>query len=971
MQALAAFPGRLVVIAVIFFAENVNASQEIGGEFRLKLSQVLSVPVAVEEKRPANQSERIRVAGFRLRGNTVFPDRELLDLIADGVGKTLTLEQIEHRVARIGSYYHSRGYVLARAYVPGQTIQDAVVEVVVAEGRLGNVMVDTGKVRGIDAQRIDSIVAPLRDGSRVAHMPSIERALLILSSLPGVTARGTLQRGTQADTADLLIELESGDRLEVSSAIDNFGTPYTGRQRLSVEVRMNGLAGNGDQASIQATQSSADLMSVHAHYEMPLGSDGMRLSLSYATLDYRLGEEFSAAGAAGHSAVAGVSVQSPLVLSRRQNVTLIAGAERKVLSEQVDAAQSRAEKTIYSANVGLRGNRQDEWLGGGASSYAAMLAFGQLSGELAEPSAAALRRRFTKLNWEAGRSQQLMPGLLLSGLMRGQLSSTNLDPSEKFFLGGPTGLRAFESGEGTGDQGIMANLDLRYNLGTAMSITGFIDAGRVQINKEQFLAGPNRWSASDAGVGLGWNFGTAASLSAVYATQINANMPGSDDERRHRLWLLLSMTPDLWKGFASSADSAGPTAFETQTEVADAGSGIKIGGSLDSLFILSGARGATAAGLTGASQASSPTGASDFSQQTFNNKAAVSFRGEEYLGSGMRAWFQIESGTSGTGQITISAGNTGVALESRPHGTLLFSQQWDTPYKFEAARLDPFDAEHFSSLFSLLGTPGFAINSANQAGPVSTPDVRNSDDAAFTRRQGNSVQYWSPSFAGWSSRLVYSGGADPLHVLAGKPLLWGGSVRRQSGPLEFFGAYERHVNYYGITSLGMNTRGVGSPIGPLSNSTSRDDGLEFGIAYQFGSTKVSAMWERLRYREDGVVPGNAPDLQSYQRDAVWTGIKQQIGRFVLKATYGVASAGRCTALLRGDPAPPCTTQGLGASMYSLGATYLFSNRTSVYAEHARIRNNPFSRYNFTSSGISGLSVGADPYAFGFGIAHNF
>jgi predicted porin len=81
-------------------------------------------------------------------------------------------------------------------------------------------------------------------------------------------------------------------------------------------------------------------------------------------------------------------------------------------------------------------------------------------------------------------------------------------------------------------------------------------------------------------------------------------------------------------------------------------------------------------------------------------------------------------------------------------GTVFYGQ-WDTPYYYAAQfvgpirGLNPFDN-------AVTGNPGFNIPVVTTQGGRATARA----DAVFIRRQGNSIQYWTPTWHGLSARLA-------------------------------------------------------------------------------------------------------------------------------------------------------------------------------------------------------------------------
>jgi len=104
--------------------------------------------------------------------------------------------------------------------------------------------------------------------------------------------------------------------------------------------------------------------------------------------------------------------------------------------------------------------------------------------------------------------------------LSGQQASKNLDSSEKFSLGGANSVRAYPQGEGIGDQGYLATLELRHNVTGDLQGTLFYDTGSITINRDPFGApAANSLRLSGAGVGVNANLaGTLIKISVARRT---------------------------------------------------------------------------------------------------------------------------------------------------------------------------------------------------------------------------------------------------------------------------------------------------------------------------------------------------------------------------------------------------------------------------------------------------------------------
>jgi hemolysin activation/secretion protein len=135
-----------------------------------------------------------------------------------------------------------------------------------------------------------------------------------------------------------------------------------------------------------------------------------------------------------------------------------------------------------------------------------------------------------------------------------QFASKNLDSSEKMSLGGPSGVRAYPTGEASGDEGYRYSLDLRYNLGN-MPFFGditpliFYDYGRIKQFKNTSASTTaitnNEYSLSGYGLGLeavnSNNFSLKFIAAHTNGGNPGASTQGNDSDGRSdntRYWIL-------------------------------------------------------------------------------------------------------------------------------------------------------------------------------------------------------------------------------------------------------------------------------------------------------------------------------------------------------------------------------------------------------------------------------------------------
>jgi hemolysin activation/secretion protein len=463
----------------------------------------------VQTREPAaadtSSAQRFLVTRIRITGAAVIATAELHALVADLEGKTCSLADLDAGARRITQYYRSRGYSVARAYVPAQEVKQGLVTLAVLEGRIGERrLVNESRLSDANAAAHVGVIEP----GTVVRDDSIDRMLLLLNDTPGVGgSRATLQPGASVGTSDLLVTLAPGPAYSGTVSVDTYGNRYTGTNRASATLRLNSPLHLGDQIIASGLTSNEHLDYGRLAYQVPLGAQGLHLGAAYADTRYRLGKEFSPLGAHGVATSRSAYAIYPFVRSVRGNVYGTFTRERKSLSDAVDATAAIDDKRVEVNNFGLAGSFQDNLARGGLSTFELSLVAGRLDirsdvARAIDQLSAQTEGAYTRAYGSVSRLQRITDSMALSVAFSGQVANKNLDSSEKFALGGAYGVRAYPQGEGLGDSGYLTSVELRRDLGQKIQGLLFYDSGFVSISRYPFSSTQNIRYLSGVGAGL-------------------------------------------------------------------------------------------------------------------------------------------------------------------------------------------------------------------------------------------------------------------------------------------------------------------------------------------------------------------------------------------------------------------------------------------------------------------------------------
>ena len=478
-----------------------------------------SLPVA-----PTPTVNAFRVNDLRLNGAQTLSSDELKSVTQPYIGRDVTLGDLEALAQAITAQYRARGYFLATAIVPVQTVRDGIVEISIIEGRLGKVEVNVAADAPMSEARVRGFLSGLAVGEAV-NAPVYERSMLLLSDQPGIRVSSGLQEGTQTGTTDLSVDVVAVPRWAFTAEADNHGTLESGRYRAGGTARWLSPFGIGDNLDMRVMVSNSTALQFgRLAYEAPIGTSGLRAGIGLSRVAYALGGNFVDLDARGTANVLDFALNYPLIRQRQQNLFLRLTADTKNLTDEMRAVAFTSKKKVHGFGLGWTWERRDDVLGGGYWASSGTLYHGTLhiEDEVSLQHDAGIAGRhtegaFSKGTFQLSRLQSIVDRHSLYLSVGGQAASKNLDASEKLSLGGARAVRAYSSSEALVDQGLIGTVEWRWSYNAELSPFAFYDAARGKYARSPTaFDGPNNISLRGYGLGVSWarsgNFAINATL---------------------------------------------------------------------------------------------------------------------------------------------------------------------------------------------------------------------------------------------------------------------------------------------------------------------------------------------------------------------------------------------------------------------------------------------------------------------------
>jgi len=313
-------------------------------------------------------------------------------------------------------------------------------------------------------------------------------------------------------------------------------------------------------------------------------------------------------------------------------------------------------------------------------------------------------------------------------------------------------------------------------------------------------------------------------------------------------------------------------------------------------------------------------GAADTSNGVLNsNSSRFGIKGNEDLGGGLKAIYQVESGgfnaDDGSSGLSGTLRNTFMGFSGSSWGSVKFGRH-DAPVKDLSRKIDAFNEE--------IGDMRIGVGYAR-----------------FDNRVNNMVRYDSPSFSGIQFALLYSASETNTDITT------------TSGPSA--GITSGNVTW----SQGPMYLGLGYEVHNFHNSGLKEES-DIRLAGKFDVTPafyLAAMYDNV----SNLAGADSIDGSTW---ALGGGFKMANNTF--KAQF-----------LKVD-ATDNTTPDNGATGWAIGVDHNFSKTTKVYLDYAKVDNDDGSAVNISSSyaghgtgGVPTVAAGKSPSGFSLGMQINF
>ncbi|MBS0627353.1 MAG: ShlB/FhaC/HecB family hemolysin secretion/activation protein [Verrucomicrobia bacterium] len=405
--------------------------------------------------------KKIFIHQIAIKGNESIATKEIVSWLKDYLDKDLSLREIYEICHVIDHHYAKKGYFLARAYPPPQTIENGELLLEVIEGKLGNIQVIGNKY--YSESFIKSYFTSLQN--KALRYEDFLHALMLLNENTDLMAGALFEKGEEFGCADLILRVNDARPLHLYLNGNNYGKNLTTNVRAGGRLDWGNVITQGDKISIaEVVGFPVDaLYFTDVNYTVPLNRKGTSLEAAYLFSKFKI-EELTSLHLKGRSDIATLKVNQALIRNRSLSIDLFSYFDYKQIQNFVLSHRTSFDK-LRVLTVGALLDHFTPSQGRDYLNVQFSAGIPNFLGGLKPVDSESSRKggggRFFLLTADYDRIQHLPKDCFLYFHTSGQLSPSRLTLPEQIYIGGIDTVRGFPLAVALGDSGYYVNFEFR------------------------------------------------------------------------------------------------------------------------------------------------------------------------------------------------------------------------------------------------------------------------------------------------------------------------------------------------------------------------------------------------------------------------------------------------------------------------------------------------------------------------------
>lgn len=289
------------------------------------------------------------------RNNQEVAADELAHILKNYVGKEVSLSDLSNLANEISEFYRHNNYLVAKAILPPQEIEQGTVKILLLKGNVGEIRLQNHSA--LSNKFVSRLSNTTVNTSEFILKDELEKFALTINDVPGVNAGLQLSAGKKVGEANLLIKINDAKRFSGYVSVDNQGNKYTGRYRLAAGTKVNNLTGWGDELKLDLLSSNqANLKNARIDYSSLIDGYSTRFGVTANYLHYKLGGNFKSLQSQGHSHNLGAYLLHPTIRTPNFRLSTKVSFNHQNLTDAQQAVTVKQKRKINSLTVGIDGS---------------------------------------------------------------------------------------------------------------------------------------------------------------------------------------------------------------------------------------------------------------------------------------------------------------------------------------------------------------------------------------------------------------------------------------------------------------------------------------------------------------------------------------------------------------------------------------------------------------------------------------
>jgi hemolysin activation/secretion protein len=434
----------------------------------LQTKEVKAPEIEYEKEKPAApvpSGVSFALKDVKITGSTLFKPEDFLPLYKKYIDKEITFDEVNEIVDNVKAKYKERGFLTTSVYIPEQQILGGVIEIRVAEGKMGRLLIEGNKwfTKNIFGKYIHA------KKNEILNIKTLQMDLLRLNQNPDLEVRTVIAAGQEPQTSDITLKVKDNFPYHLGTGADNQGTRFSGDYRASAFGRSTNFTSNNDFLffnSVASADSSGDFMT----YVTPIDTMGTKFGFDFSYFTSKIGREFRDYDIVGNTWTYTPHISGEIYLSEAMQIYTDAGLKIQS-TKKFQGSDLTVNEQLRVPYYSITYSRIDSFFGGGQTTFTPEISFsigGNFLGASSGNNPKASRvgtcgyyfkyihtlRRIQRMPWES------------YVLVRHQFQgvSHTLPSSEQLQLGGESTVRGYPEGDYLADIGATLNVDWVFPL---------------------------------------------------------------------------------------------------------------------------------------------------------------------------------------------------------------------------------------------------------------------------------------------------------------------------------------------------------------------------------------------------------------------------------------------------------------------------------------------------------------------------